>query len=559
MPIWLANIQNTQPIAYGVIILSLVAASGLALGSIRVRGFGLGIAGTLFAGLIFAHFGYNLEPSFRSFIQEFGLILFVYTIGMQVGPGFLDSLRHQGLTLNLLAAGNVLLGVAVTVALCLVLRVDLGIGAGIFAGATTNTPALGAAQEALQTLPGIPAARVADSALGYAVAYPFGVLGLILAMVLVKSFFRLEVPAELKSFIASQQADHEPFIRMTVRITNPNLAGVPLSAIPHMEDSGVAVSRLKRAGETEVKLALKDTPVHPGDLLLAVGRQGDLRRFQMMVGEERPEDLTLDSGPLTLRKVLVTRREVVGKSLGELSERYPFELKATRLTRADLDMSISPELRLRFGDVLWVVGTKANLDRAAEVMGNSVKAMGLVRLVPMFIGIALGVLAGCYPFTVGNMPAPLRLGLAGGPLLTAIILSRIGCIGPLLWYMPANANLLLREFGIVLFLSCVGLKSGTHLVETLLRGQGLLWMAMGAVITLAPILIISLIARVFLRLNFVSLCGLLAGSQTDPPALAFAHGMCGSEAPSIAYASVYPLTMVLRIAAAQLLVLFFAS
>ena len=222
-------------------------------------------------------------------------------------------------------------------------------------------------------------------------------------------------------------------------------------------------------------------------------------------------------------------------------------------------MSVSPELRLRFGDVLWVVGTKANLDRAAEVMGNSVKAMGLVRLVPMFLGIALGVLAGCYPFTVGNMPAPLRLGLAGGPLLTAIILSRIGCIGPLLWYMPAKANLLLREFGIVLFLSCVGLKSGTHLVETLLRGQGLLWMAMGAVITLAPILIISLIARVFLRLNFVSLCGLLAGSQTDPPALAFAHGMCGSEAPSIAYASVYPLTMVLRIAAAQLLVLFFAS
>ncbi len=445
MPIWLANIQNTQPIAYGVIILSLVAASGLALGSIRVRGFGLGIAGTLFAGLIFAHFGYNLEPSFRSFIQEFGLILFVYTIGMQVGPGFLDSLRHQGLTLNLLAAGNVLLGVAVTVALCLVLRVDLGIGAGIFAGATTNTPALGAAQEALQTLPGIPAARVADSALGYAVAYPFGVLGLILAMVLVKSFFRLEVPAELKSFIASQQADHEPFIRMTVRITNPNLAGVPLSAIPHMEDSGVAVSRLKRAGETEVKLALKDTPVHPGDLLLAVGRQGDLRRFQMMVGEERPEDLTLDSGPLTLRKVLVTRPEVVGKSLGELRERYPFELKATRLTRADLDMSISPELRLRFGDVLWLVGTKENLDRAAEVMGNSVKEMGLVRLVPMFLGIALGVLAGCYPFTVGNMPAPLRLGLAGGPLLTAIILSRIGCIGPLLWYMPAKANLLLAS------------------------------------------------------------------------------------------------------------------
>ena len=238
---------------------------------------------------------------------------------------------------------------------------------------------------------------------------------------------------------------------------------------------------------------------------------------------------------------------------------YPVELKATRLTRADLDMGISAGLRLRFGDVLWLVGTEENLNLAAGILGNSIKEMNLVRLVPMFLGIALGVLVGCYPFTVGNMPAPLRLGLAGGPLLTAIVLSRIGCTGPLLWYLPANANLLLREFGIVLFLSCVGLKSGTHFVETLLQGQGLLWMAMGAVITLAPVMIISLIARAVLKLNFVNLCGLLAGSQTDPPALAFAHGMCGSEAPSVAYASVYPLTMVLRIAAAQVLVVFFAA
>jgi putative transport protein len=390
------------------------------------------------------------------------------------------------------------------------------------------------------------------------VAYPFGVLGLILAMVLVKSLFHLDVPAELEAFRASQQADREPFTHRTIRITNPNLTGVPLSAIPHLGDSGVAISRLKQAGETEIKLALKDTLVHVGDLLLAVGRKSDLQRFQMMVGEESPEDLTSDSGPITSRQVLVTRADVLGKSLGELRERYPFELKATRLTRADLDMSISPGLRLRFGDVLWLVGTEENLSRSAEILGNSIKEMNLVRLVPMFLGIALGVLVGCYPFTVGNMPAPLRLGLAGGPLLTAIILSRIGCIGPLLWYLPPSANLLLREFGIVLFLSCVGLKSGTHFVETLLKGQGFLWMAMGAVITLAPVIIISLIARIILKLNFVSLCGLLAGSQTDPPALAFANEMCGSEAPSIAYASVYPLTMVLRIAAAQILVLFFA-
>jgi putative transport protein len=556
---WLADIPKTQPIAQGVIVLSLVAASGLALGSIRVRGFSLGIAGTLFAGLIFAHLGFNLESSFRSFIQEFGLVLFVYTIGLQVGPGFAASLRCQGLPLNLLAAGNVVLGVAVTLALCMILGIDLGIGAGIFAGATTNTPALGAAQAALQTLPSITTSKAADSALGYAVAYPFGVLGIILAMMLVKSCFHLEVPTELKSFLASQQADREPFARMTVRVTNPNLAGIPLSGIPHLETSGVAVSRLRRAGETEVRLALEDTPVQPGDLLLAVGRKDDLKSFQMMVGEESPEDLTLDSGLLTSRQVLVTRTEVVGKSLGELHEHYPFELKPTRLTRADVDMSISPNLRLRFGDVLWLVGRQENLDRAAEVLGNSIKELNLVRLVPLFLGIALGVLVGCYPFTVGNMPAPLRLGLAGGPLLTAIILSCIGCIGPLLWYLPTNANLLLRQFGIVLFMSCVGLKSGTHFVETLVKGQGFLWMAMGAVITLAPIMIISLLARMVLKMNFINLCGLMAGSQTDPPALAFAHGICGSEAPSIAYASIYPVTMVLRIAAAQFLVLFFVG
>ena len=257
-----------------------------------------------------------------------------------------------------------------TVALCWILGVDLGIGAGIFAGATTNTPALGAAQEALQTLPGITAARVADSALGYAVAYPFGVLGLILAMVLVKSFFRLEVPAELEAFRASQQADREPFTRMTVRITNPNLAGVPLSGIPHLEGSGVAVSRLKRAGETEVRLALKDTPVHPGDLLLAVGRASDLTTLSDDGG--RGKSGGFDSGfrPLNVTPGAGDPAGVVGKSLGELRERYPVELKATRLTRADLDMGISPGLRLRFGDVLWLVGTEENLNRAAEDSGK---------------------------------------------------------------------------------------------------------------------------------------------------------------------------------------------
>ena len=592
---WYLYLQKSQPIAHGVIILCLVAALGLALGNIKIRGFSLGIAGTLFAGIAIGHFGFNLDPAVRGFIQEFGLILFVYTIGMQVGPGFTNTLRQQGLPLNLLAAANVTLGAVMIVGLCYIFGLDFGLGAGIFAGATTNTPALGAAQDALRTLTNAPAAlagsltnalasatnalasatntvasltnaaagaapapdRASLPALGYAVAYPFGVLGIILAMVMIRAFFKMNVPQELDLFRKAQRAGHETLDRVSLVVTNKNLEGVALKNIPNLSRSSVVVSRIRQKGTTEVKLANAESLLHLGDTLVAVGKKSDLVKFRMIVGEESTEDLTQAPGPLTYRRVVLTHKEFVGKSLRDLALNLRYSVTVTRITRQSLEMSVSADLELQFGDTLQIVGTEPNLDKAAEALGNSVKELNHARLVPMFIGITLGVIAGVIPFHLGSMPAPLKLGLAGGPLIVAIILSRVGRAGPLLWYLPVNANLLLREFGIVLFLSCVGLRAGTHFFHSLLQGGGFTWMFCGALITLVPLLIVAFIARAFMKINFMNICGLLSGSMTDPPALAFANAYSNSDAPAVAYATVYPLTMLLRILLAQLIVILF--
>ena len=554
---WLTQLQQAQPIAHGMIILCSVAALGLALGNLKVRGLSFGVAGTLFAGLLFGHFGLNMDPEVRSFIQEFGLILFVYTIGMQVGPGFLDSLRQQGLPLNLAAAAIVILGALLTVGLCFLFRVDFAVGAGLFSGATTNTPSLGAAQEALRSLPNATPERTTLPGMGYAVAYPFGIIGIILSMLAVRRLSKVDVTAELKAFREAQRAGQESLTHLTVELTNPNLDGVAVREFPGIEKLGVVISRLRKKGETETQTARADTRLHVGDRLVVVGTAKAVNQFRLIAGRACQEDLTQSPGLVTYRRVVMTNKEFVGKSLRALALNHRYGVTVTRLTRADLELSVTADLRLQFGDMLRIVGTEDAIAKAAAELGNSVNELSNAKLVPMFVGIALGVLLGCYPFAEGHMPAPLRLGLAGGPLLVAIVLSRIGKIGPLLWYLPANANVLLREFGIVLFLSCVGLKSGTHFWETLIQGGGFLWMGLGAIITLVPLLLVVWVGRRFLKFNFITLCGLLAGSMTDPPALAFANNISRSDAPSVAYATVYPLTMILRILLAQLIILIF--
>ena len=552
---WLAPLL-TNHVAYGMLVLCAVAALGLALGSLKVRGLGLGIAGTLFVGIIFGHFGLNIEPDVRTFLQEFGLIIFVYTIGIQVGPGFLTTLRNRGLTLNLLAAAVVVVGAATAVLMCRWLKIDLAAGVGIFAGATTNTPSLGAAQQALKSI-GAPEARVAAPGLGYAVCYPFGILGIIIAMILVRYLARVNVPAEVAAFGEEQRAGRHAMETMSLVVENPNLAGLSVRQIPGRDELQVVVSRIRRAGRAEVETASPDTVLGLGDQVLAVGTPGNLEKFRVIVGNRSDEDLMTLPGTVRHTRVVVTRREVLGRTVAELSLDKVYGAVVARLTRADLEFSGTSDVRLQFGDMVHLVGTQAALDNASKALGNSVTQLNHTKLIPVFLGICLGVLFGGVPFALPGIPVPVRLGLAGGPLVIAIVLSRIGHIGPLLWYMPVNVNVLLREFGIVLFLSCVGLRSGEQFVATLLQGQGFLWMAVGVVITLLPLVLVALVARRFLRLNFLNVCGLLSGSMTDPPALAFANTVTGSDAPNIAYATVYPLAMLLRIAVAQLIVLIF--
>ncbi|MDB6175655.1 MAG: hypothetical protein JWL59_4966 [Chthoniobacteraceae bacterium] len=554
----ITQLAATQPVAFAILILSGVAVLGLAIGQITIRGVRLGVAGVLFAGILFGHLGLTIPLETLGFIRDFGLILFVYTIGIQVGPGFLTSLRRQGLPLNLLAASVVLCGAVLTIASSRLFHIDIAAAVGIYAGATTNTPSLGAAQEALKLMSGFDPAQAGLSALGYAAAYPFGIIGIILAMIIVRRISRIDLCKEAEAFALEQERGSEPLQRMSIRVGNPNLSGLKLHEIPSRETLGIVISRIKYLGEEEVSGTNASTVLHEGDLLLAVGTAHHLREFCLIVGKESPVDLMETPGSLTFDRFVVTQKEILGKTIRDLELTQKHGVTVTRVTRADLEMSAVPALTLQFGDILQVVGTAADIGKVAALLGNSVKDLNSTNFMTVFIGIGLGILLGIYPMSFASMPMPVRLGLAGGPLIVAIVLSRIGRIGPLIWHMPPNANLALRELGITLFLTCAGLKAGEHFFEVLLSTQGVKWMACGMVITLVPLLLAAWVGRVLMKLNFINVCGVLSGSMTDPPALAFANAINNSDAPSVAYATVYPLTMLLRILVAQLLVVCFA-
>lgn len=566
-------------VAQAILLLSLVAAIGHFLGSFRLRGVGLGVAGVLFSGLLFGHLGFKLAPDVLQFVREFGLILFVYTIGMQVGPGFVASLRRHGLPLNLMAAGIVLLGVVVTLIVVFVLKIDMTVAVGLFSGGTTNTPALGAAQQALQNMPSDTLQAVAgripelkdlatDAAgardalfkrpgLGYAVAYPFGILGIILAMGLLRAVFRINPKEEAAQFAKLMRSDEAAVTTLNLVVQNANLNGMKIADIPGLSASGVVVSRIRKG--TEVDNATPDTVLHAGDVILLVGPADKIRQMQIIIGSPTETDLKALPSRLTTRRVVVTQKEILGKSLDELNLHALYDVTITRISRAEIEFTPNPGFRLQFADTLLLVGEPDAIEKAAKVLGNSPKQLNHPQIMPIFVGIALGVLVGSWPFTIGSMPAAVKLGLAGGPLLVAILLSRLGRLGPLIYYMPLSANFMLREVGITLFLACVGIKAGDEFVATLTKGPGLYWMGCAAAITLLPLLVVGLVARIVYRLNYMTLCGVLAGSMTDPPALAFANSVTSSDAPSISYATVYPLTMLLRVVAAQLLVLFFVT
>ena len=554
---FLKQLTGTNEVALAVLVLSIIAVTGLLLSTLKMRGVGLGITGVLFSGLFFGHLGWHINDEVLQFVKESGLILFVFTIGLQIGPGFFASLKEQGLPTNLCASVIVLGGAALTVLLGWMLHINPFAAAGLFSGATTNTPSLGAAQQAITILPLIDPSTKVLPALAYAVAYPGGVLGIILALVLLKVIFRIRPDSEVAEFEESRKCLTPPLQRRSLTVANPNLNGLLVRDIPTPDHANIVISRIQSPGGG-VRVASLEESVHVGDIILAVGTEGGLDDFQRIVGGLSEANLLDSTSSVHYRRIIVTRKEPLGKSLRQLALHTAYGVIVTRIQRGDVEMPGDADMKLQFGDTLQVVGDTQGLDQAAALLGNSAKELGITHYLPVFIGLALGVAVGLLPLALPGLPVPVRLGLAGGPLVIAIILSRIGRIGPLVWHMPSGANLALRELGIILFLACVGLKAGAKFIPTLMSPQGVTWLAAGFCITLIPLIAVGIVARLLLKMNYVTLCGLIAGSMTDPPALAFANTMIKSDGASVSYAAVYPLTMLLRILCAQVLILLFS-
>ncbi|EMT4736113.1 TPA: putative transporter [Escherichia coli] len=548
-------------IALTVSILALVAVVGLFIGNVKFRGIGLGIGGVLFGGIIVGHFvsqaGMTLSSDMLHVIQEFGLILFVYTIGIQVGPGFFASLRVSGLRLNLFAVLIVIIGGLVTAILHKLFDIPLPVVLGIFSGAVTNTPALGAGQQILRDL-GTPMEMVDQMGMSYAMAYPFGICGILFTMWMLRVIFRVNVETEAQQHESSRTNGGALIRTINIRVENPNLHDLAIKDVPILNGDKIICSRLKR--EETLKVPSPDTIIQLGDLLHLVGQPADLHNAQLVIGQEVDTSLSTKGTDLRVERVVVTNENVLGKRIRDLHFKERYDVVISRLNRAGVELVASGDISLQFGDIFNLVGRPSAIDAVANVLGNAQQKLQQVQMLPVFIGIGLGVLLGSIPVFVPGFPAALKLGLAGGPLIMALILGRIGSIGKLYWFMPPSANLALRELGIVLFLSVVGLKSGGDFVNTLVNGEGLSWIGYGALITAVPLITVGILARMLAKMNYLTMCGMLAGSMTDPPALAFANNLHPtSGAAALSYATVYPLVMFLRIITPQLLAVLFWS
>ncbi|MCO0472173.1 putative transporter [Escherichia coli] len=548
-------------IALTVSILALVAVVGLFIGNVKFRGVGLGIGGVLFGGIIVGHFvsqaGMTLSSDMLHVIQEFGLILFVYTIGIQVGPGFFASLRVSGLRLNLFAVLIVIIGGLVTAILHKLFDIPLPVVLGIFSGAVTNTPALGAGQQILRDL-GTPMEMVDQMGMSHAMAYPFGICGILFTMWMLRVIFRVNVETEAQQHESTRTNGGALIRTINIRVENPNLHNLAIKDVPILNGDKVICSRLKR--EETLKVPSPETVIQLGDLLHLVGQPADLHNAQLVIGQEVDTSLSTKGTDLRVARVVVTNENVLGKRIRDLHFKERYDVVISRLNRAGVELVASSDISLQFGDILNLVGRPSAIDAVANVLGNAQQKLQQVQMLPVFIGIGLGVLLGSIPVFVPGFPAALKLGLAGGPLIMALILGRIGSIGKLYWFMPPSANLALRELGIVLFLSVVGLKSGGDFIHTLVDGEGLSWIGYGALITAVPLITVGILARMLAKMNYLTMCGMLAGSMTDPPALAFANNLHPtSGAAALSYATVYPLVMFLRIITPQLLAVLFWS
>ncbi len=556
---WLETLLFSKNIAHTVFLYALVISGGVLLGKIRFFGISLGVTFVLFTGLLAGHLGFGVDPHILHFIREFGLILFIFSIGLQVGPGFFSSFKKGGMTLNLLATTIVLLGVGTTILIYYLLPggIDMPMLVGVLSGAVTNTPGLGAAQEALHQLMESGAIEQSpDIALGYAVAYPLGVTGIILAMILLRFAFRVDLKQDHEAIVTASETQPEQPEFISVRLTNPQLEGKTLLEVKKILDNRFVASRMMREGVFSVPMA--NTRLSIGDTLFIITTQQLRNDVLTLLGEEYEIDWKASDSLLVSRRIVITKDNINGKSIRDLNFRAGLGVNITRINRSGIDLLATPDLVLQVGDRVMAVGEEDALKKVEDLLGNTLKRLDHPHIFSFFTGICLGVLLGSIPFFIPGIPMPVKLGLAGGPLVVAILLGRFGYKLKLVTYTTQSANLMLREIGISLFLASVGLASGGRFVETVLSAQGITWVACGFLITLLPLLITGGIARRFLKLNYYSLMGLLAGSMTDPPALAYAGSISENDAPAVSYSTVYPLTMFLRVISAQVLILSFA-
>ncbi|MGN0007323.1 MAG: putative transporter [Alistipes sp.] len=546
---WLVDLFFSSSIANAVLITALTIALGLLLNRIKFGSVSLGVTWVLFVGILLSHFGLGIDERICTFIKEFGLILFVYSIGLQVGPGFFASLKEDGLRLNLLAALLVLLGCALCYGIHVLTGESLTTMVGVLSGAVTNTPGLGAAQQTINDLGG--SSDLLASA--YAVAYPLGVVGIIVSILLIRVAFRIKIKDEAAT---DEKANAAHTVRIDLRVTNHAVVGKSVADLLRIARTKFVVARIM-GKDSNQKIASEKTVLHDNDILRIVASSSDEELVQSLVGEKvqlADEEWHSATSNLEKRRIVVTKSQLNGKRIGDLHIRENYNVTITRVVRAGIELVASHELRLQMGDVVVIVGCNNDLDQVAAMLGNSVKRLDHPNLLPIFVGIFLGVLLGSIPIMFPGVPQPVKLGLAGGPLIVAILVARYGPRYKLVTFTTNSANMMIREIGISLFLAAVGLSAGEGFIDAVACG-GYWWILYGVVITVVPLLIVGFIARKTMHMDYFSIMGLLSGGMTDPPALAYANTVATDDRASVSYATVYPLTMFLRIFSAQILVL----
>lgn len=557
---WLQDLlTNPNSIAHIVALYAFVIAAGVLLGKIKFFGISLGVTFVLFVGILAGHFGFTGNPAILSFVQDFGLILFVFCIGLQVGPSFFSSFKRGGITLNLLAVGIVFLNIAVALILYFALqgRVDIPMMVGILCGAVTNTPGLGAANEALQQLH----YQGPEIAMGYACAYPLGVMGIILSMIIIRYICRVDVLRDSDEIQKEEEANpHMKPYTISLKVQNEALSGKTLSQVQNFLARDFVCTRIIQDGHMITPNA--NTVLRLGDRMFLVCAEDDSEAIMAFIGPKIEQDwdaTNQQDKPMVSRRILVTQPNINGKTLGELHFSSMYGVNVTRVNRSGMDLFAACQLRLQVGDRVMVVGPQDAIERVANLLGNQLRRLDHPNIVTIFVGILCGILFGSLPIAIPGMPTPVKLGLAGGPLIISILIGRFGHKVKLVTYTTMSANLMLREVGLVLFLASVGVKAGENFVQMVVEGDGVLYVGLGFLITFIPLIITGIIARWHHRVNYFTLMGLIAGSNTDPPALAYANQIAGNDAPAVGYSTVYPLTMFLRILTAQLLVLLMAG